>query len=353
MAGAKPGLIPTIAPAQGEKMTFLKIFIGFVLAIVVGRVLHVGTLYGIGIVGGIWLLQQMPAGSAGGGITGAVRGIFGFFWRLLVGAAVFVGLMMLVSRVTGVPFGYVTGGFEKLGWAFWRWPGAHFGWPMLVTVSAGFLAAWAAMRAAEGRPQVAGWIFGLSTIIIFMMMWMPRTAEMARPKPARPTTLHSARETQAWADADQAVAERGVVRAAIGTVWRLLAGPPAPKAPDLKKRGVVGSGIRRTWRFLFGEGESERATRPPAPAPPAPAPPAPPAPRECSTPCALRVEWDDRIWTGGRPVQIKFYREEDWVLLPSEGRAFTLQEFSPGEAQFVSPEEGSSSVLVQVFPAAK
>lgn len=77
---------------------------------------------------------------------------------------------------------------------------------------------------------------------------------------------------------------------------------------------------------------------------------APALPRECTTPCALPVQWDDTIWTGGRPVLIKANGKKKWFLFRNrKGDVIPLNKFNPGEMQFASPD--STPFQVQILPA--
>jgi hypothetical protein len=66
--------------------------------------------------------------------------------------------------------------------------------------------------------------------------------------------------------------------------------------------------------------------------------------RECTTPCSLYEDWDEVTRTGGRPVKVKFHGKKEWILLPNDH--ITLDQFSPGEAEFISTD--STPVRVQV-----
>lgn len=71
---------------------------------------------------------------------------------------------------------------------------------------------------------------------------------------------------------------------------------------------------------------------------------------ECTTPCSLYVGWSRQIRTDGRPVRVKFFGQRHWMLLSGrEHDRLSLDEFSPGEAQFTSPDK-SPPVRVQIFP---
>ena len=69
----------------------VEVVVGLILSYVVSHILGVPFIWGIGIVGLVWFLAR---GSSGGsimtGATKAVRGTFGFVYRLAVGLLVFV-----------------------------------------------------------------------------------------------------------------------------------------------------------------------------------------------------------------------------------------------------------------------
>jgi hypothetical protein len=72
--------------------------------------------------------------------------------------------------------------------------------------------------------------------------------------------------------------------------------------------------------------------------------------RQCTTPCSLYVGWAQRVKSDGQPVLIKFHGKTDWLSLSGRGNdKGTLDQFNPGEAQFVSPDR--TPVRVQIFDA--
>jgi len=80
--------------------------------------------------------------------------------------------------------------------------------------------------------------------------------------------------------------------------------------------------------------------------------------RECTTPCSMPMAWEDRLMTardgapschdGRVPVMVKFHRKSHWLRLPvlEGGPQLTTEQFSPGEAQFASPDR--TPVRVQI-----
>jgi len=71
---------------------------------------------------------------------------------------------------------------------------------------------------------------------------------------------------------------------------------------------------------------------------------------ECSTPCTVPVQWAEPIKTGGRPVLVKFHGKTEWIRISGrEADRLTLDQFSPGEADFASPD--GTPVHVKIFPA--
>ena len=98
-----------------------------------------------------------------------------------------------------------------------------------------------------------------------------------------------------------------------------------------------------------GDGKCVTGTPPP---PPQSAPPPPPAVEsEGDTPCTLPVGWDRQIKSGDKPVLVRFHGKTEWIRLSGRGNdKFTLDQFSPGNADFASPEEDEEPVHVQIFP---
>lgn len=112
--------------------------------------------------------------------------------------------------------------------------------------------------------------------------------------------------------------------------------------------GVVGASAKGVWVLMFGRPTPSAPT--PAGRPVSYAPATPIAECSANPTCSLHVGWDTKIKTGDRPVLVKFHGKTEWI--PLSGRRddkFTLDQFSPGEAQFVSPD--STPVQVQTFPA--
>jgi len=216
-------------------MTLVELVVGFVLSIVVARMLHFPLVYGIGIVALLWMMVRGGGtGNVIGGITGAVRGTFGFFQRLVVGVTVFVGLMMLMDRFIGVSPFSVTQRFQVLGPMPWNWP-SNIGLPMLIFVCSIFIMATIARRAANGDITRAGIIFVGSFIVIFAIMHEPRGTEAVRPKPVNGPATPLPGETQAWADYDKAKAESGRLPTYFCIAWQDAFGPRWPCGPVAPK----------------------------------------------------------------------------------------------------------------------
>lgn len=199
---------------------------------------------------GLGYLAMTKGLGFGGGAATAGAGI-GHLWtgfkRFALWAWVFTAIMMLATRVMGVSNNYawqsVMDPRTGLGWRPWLWPHG-IATDLLIWVSVATLAGWIASRTADGNAKLAGWTFGISALFIFTMMWAPRTAEMARPKPKNgPAALLPGETQQAWADTDAAAAERGVVPTAFCTAYQWSFGPVWPCQGKLKlpKLGSDGS----------------------------------------------------------------------------------------------------------------
>lgn len=83
--------------------------------------------------------------------------------------------------------------------------------------------------------------------------------------------------------------------------------------------------------------------------------PAPVAPlAEGTTPCILSVGWGTVMKTGGRPVLVRYHGKKRWIRLSGrENDQITLDQFAPGDAEFVSPPEDTTPVQVQIYPPAR
>ncbi|MDP9249331.1 MAG: hypothetical protein M3M85_02365, partial [bacterium] len=64
---------------------------------------------------------------------------------------------------------------------------------------------------------------------------------------------------------------------------------------------------------------------------------------ECSAPCKMYVGWDVEIKTGGRPALVKFFGKKEWLPVGREDQRWTLDQFSPGEAEFAPPDDMPSN----------
>jgi|GEM_PF-3955520 len=74
---------------------------------------------------------------------------------------------------------------------------------------------------------------------------------------------------------------------------------------------------------------------------------------ECITteaaPCKMFVGYRQKIKTGGQPVLVKFHGKSAWFWLSGrEEDRIPLGEFSPGDAEFASPD--GTPVRVRIFP---
>src|SRR3989338_2041205 len=63
----------------------------------------------------------------------------------------------------------------------------------------------------------------------------------------------------------------------------------------------------------------------------------PPGPiNACTTPCTMYVDWDVKIETGGRPYSVQFFGKTEFLNRSGRGDKFTLDQFTPGNANFAS-----------------
>jgi len=120
-------------------------------------------------------------------------------------------------------------------------------------------------------------------------------------------------------------------------------------ATTLINHGVVGSGVKGVWTLMFGRPTPTPPQKSPANGVPITFAPATPI-AECTTPCTVPVGWGTIMKTGGRSVLIKYHGKTEWIRLSGrENDKITLDQFSPGPAEFATPD--STSVQVQIFPA--
>ena len=162
--------------------------------------------------------RGLGIGGGGVGIFTGLGNLFRGVKNLAIGLGVFTALMMIATRVIGVSNNYASSMYGALGWRPWLWPHG-VATDLLLWTSIAFVVAGVAARAAEGRWKVAMSVFGLSAVVIFTMMWMPRTGEAVRPKP-KTAVKPTSGETQGWADTDQKVAESGVIPTTFCTVYK-------------------------------------------------------------------------------------------------------------------------------------
>jgi len=228
----------------------------------------------------LWFTHRTPAAAGGGAapagggflnwLTNTVTRIFGSVEHFVGTALVFLALMLIVGKISGVSPYWVIQRFIRMGLP-WNW-GADTGLPVLVFVCEAFLAAGIAYTAVHGNWKLAGLIFGVSGIMFFVMMSMPETFKAVRPIPAGGPAKPIPGRNQTWADGDQSVAERGAIPVITDTAVRVGFGKPDPN------HGVVGGGVKRFWVWAFGPPapRAPRTTSSSAPAPRAVVPTAPP-----------------------------------------------------------------------------
>jgi hypothetical protein len=159
------------------------------------------------------------ATGGGHGVAGTIGGALHGATRTLKGLLVFTAIMMIATRFMQVSNNYAFTEFMKLGWRFWLWPQGIY-LDVILWTAVAFLVAGIAEKTANGQRGMAVGIFSVSALIIFVMMWMPMTGEMARPKPSKalPATA------TAWQEADATASEEGVIPVAVGTTTKFLFG---------------------------------------------------------------------------------------------------------------------------------
>lgn len=213
----------------------MELAIWVVLTLILWFSLDLPLIYCVAIVAILWvMLKGGGVGNAFSGIAKAIGGTIEFLKRLAVGIPVFVAIMMLVNRMTGISPVQVTRRFQVLGPMPWNWR-ADIGLPILLFVCLGFLAVGASVKVAQGNWKIAAWIFGGSAITICWMLYLPKTGDaMGR------TTMENA---------DKRFAQEGIVAPVVKGAGVLVAGQPE----DLRKRGLIGSSYKRAKEYLFGE----------------------------------------------------------------------------------------------------
>ena len=163
-----------------------------------------------------WLGMTPATRTAGGGISGGMM-------RFVVGFSTLTFVMMVGTKLIGVSNNYAFSYFLGLGPRPWLYP-AGVTTDLLIWVALFFLSMVIGALAAYQRLKPALMIFGLTLVFLFTAREMPRTAEVVRPKPMNGPATPLLGESQAWADTDQKVAERGVIPTAALTTYRYLFG---------------------------------------------------------------------------------------------------------------------------------
>jgi hypothetical protein len=215
----------------------IRLILGAVLAYWIAGWLQVPWwLAMIGIIALYFLVVEREAGhTTAGGFFGGIADIFHGFWRMMLVLAVWTGIMMIGTRWIAVSNSYAFHQFQALGWRPWLWP-SGFAIDLLIWVSLAFIAGWIANRAGRGNAKIAGAIFAVTGLLIFLMLRMPTTAAVVLP--------------DSRAAADSTVAAEGVVRPVVRGTYRLVAG----KVPE---KGVIPAVWNASKEFLVGEKPSK------------------------------------------------------------------------------------------------
>lgn len=308
-----------------------------------------------------WIGGHHPATVAGGhGGGGGGSGISAGMWKFAVGFGTLAALMMVGTVIIGVSNNSVFAYFLGLGPRPWIYPIATTDvlvWVALFIISTGI-----AVLTVEGRWKPAGWVFGVTLIVLFVYRELPRTFEATRPVPASGPATPSPSESQDKADADKALAERGALPVVGDTVAKLGFGKPDPEwgvvggtikrfwlwtwgppSATTTHDGAVGGTVKRLWTWAWGPPPTKYPRASVSSSAPAPA-----AARSCWTsgPCTLYVGPGDQIQTGwGKPVRAKFCNR-DFFTTVNSGKE--IPDFCPGKTEFQAP--GDDPVFVQVSP---
>lgn len=138
--------------------------------------LSIPWIWGIGIAALAALFLQSGGagtgavvGSVVGGVTHGVGSVVGFIRRLAVWTIVFVALALLVTKITGISLDFVSSGFKVLGLTIWGWP-SNARWEFLLGVSSLMVVAGIAARAADGDWKMTMKIFGVASVVIWLML---------------------------------------------------------------------------------------------------------------------------------------------------------------------------------------
>ncbi len=153
-------------------IAFLVVVAGWMIS----GALTIPWIYGIGIAAlAAMFLQSGGAGtvgvvsSIGSGIGSGVGKVFGFVKRLVIFTVAFIALALLVTKITGVSLAFTASGFQVLGLAIWGWP-SNARWEFLLGVSSLMLVAGLAARAADGDWKITMKIFGVASVVIWLML---------------------------------------------------------------------------------------------------------------------------------------------------------------------------------------
>ncbi|MBI2631095.1 hypothetical protein HYW73_02665 [Candidatus Nomurabacteria bacterium] len=218
----------------------------------------------IGILG-VWFFAtkgrgflQHLIGVGGGAVGHGPRHFFGSIGHFFLNLSVWVAVMMIGARVTGVSNSYAFYHLDDLGWRFWYWP-SGIAMDLLMWVSIAFLAGWVATQAGRGNMRVAGTIFAVTAIVIGLIMVLPTTGKRVLPTektgPQKGEVTKNATDTALA----EAYSKGGVVGTGGAVVATVLSGSTTT---DIENDGWIGSPLKRIWRGAFGKRKDPPPTAP-------------------------------------------------------------------------------------------
>ncbi|MFA6257001.1 MAG: hypothetical protein WCT29_01700 [Candidatus Paceibacterota bacterium] len=203
-----------------------------------------------GLVVGLLFHFKVGTGGTTTGGGGFFNGLGSFFsgisrtaWGIVVGAVVFSGLLMALSRFLEISPARVSEEIQKFGWNPLNW--GRMGGPVVLFFLCTIVLLFAAQQAAQGRTKIAGWMIGVSIVFGILCLYLPHTAAKILPSEnGKPTwnATDTAVEFQLTA-----VNKRGVAPVVITGATTLALGEPP--AQEMKKGGVWGVYTKRfaTW----------------------------------------------------------------------------------------------------------
>ncbi|MFZ2150217.1 MAG: hypothetical protein WAV15_03595 [Minisyncoccia bacterium] len=309
---------------------------------------------------GVWFLATKGKGflshftttggaTAGGGGGGSRKGFFGAIKDFFLMLMVWVGVMMIAVRVTGVSNAYAFYHFDDLGRRVWFWQ-SHIAIDLILWTCAAFIAGWVATEFGRGNKKVAGWIFGTAAVVTFLLLNMPHTAKNVLPLDASGKLTH--------ASTDTAFSERGVVPVVVDGATTLVGG----KSANQEEAGVIPTWWRRFYRYWFGGGGSASSTAQAAPAPSSQAPQAREnAPRQehaKSLPSKIRKMTPTEVTAdyafsleADAPIMVQYPGQKPFLFTPGDDCSQLPEPQRSGAKKFWDPNDPENGhVSFRIYP---